>query len=402
MITLNDIKEAGDLVLQVAHETPLDFSQTFSELSNNQVYLKLENLQKTGSFKVRGAYNKIMSLTEEEKKRGVIAASAGNHAQGVAFASGTAGVATTIVMPEGAPIAKMAATSKYGAKIVLHGDTFDEALDYAIRHQQETGATFVHAFDDFKVIAGQGTIGLEIVKQLPEVEAIVCPIGGGGLISGIAMAVKELKPSVKVYGVQAAACPSMSTSLREKELVKVATEGTIADGIAVKKPGKITFDLVQKYVDDVFVVDDLEMARTMLYLMERNKQVVEGSGAASLAALLHHKIPISGKNVVSIISGGNIDINLVSRVIERGLAEAGRFVSFTTTVADKPGNLSRLLNIIAELKANVISIGHYRTSTRIMPGQTEIELSLETRDHHHISDIEERLTKEGYHFMKRV
>ena len=402
MITLEDIQRARSAVKGVAHNTALDYSQTFSDLSGNEVYLKLENMQKTGSFKVRGAYNKIVSLSEEERAKGVIAASAGNHAQGVAFASAKANIPSTIVMPEGAPLAKLQATKNYGAQIVLYGDTFDEALEYASSLQRETGATFVHAFDDEHIISGQGTIGLEIIEQLPDVELIVCPIGGGGLISGIAKAVKELKPSVYIYGVEAAACPSMVKSLQKHSPVKVATASTIADGIAVKRPGEITFNMVQSYVDDIVTVDDLEISRTMLYLLERGKQLVEGSGAVALAALLFKKIPLAGKKAVAIVSGGNVDIHFLSRIIEHGLVEAGRFVKLSTMVPDKPGHLNQLLGIIADQKANIISVEHYRISSRVIPGQTEIQLSLETRDRQHIEQIEHALRQAGYRFTRKI
>lgn len=400
MITLEDMRRARHALKGVAHQTALDYSATFSELAHNDVYLKLENLQKTGSFKVRGAYNKIISLSEKERERGVIAASAGNHAQGVAFASARANIKSTIVMPEGAPLSKLQATKNYGAQIVLHGDTFDEAMERAKEIQAETGATFVHAFDDDDIIIGQGTIGLEILAQLPDVDVIVCPIGGGGLISGIAKAIKEQKPSVRIYGVEAEACPSMMTSLEKDTPFKVTSASTIADGIAVKKPGSKTFEMVQAYVDDIVTVDDLDISRTMLHLLERSKLVVEGSGAVSLAALLDHKVPIEGKKVVAIISGGNVDVHFVSRVIERGLVEAGRFVKLSTMVPDKPGHLNQLLTIIAAQKANILSIEHYRMSPRVVPGQTEIDLSLETRDQQHIEEIERELSKTGYRFTR--
>lgn len=402
MIKLEDIQRARETLHGVAHYTAMDYSETFSHLAQNDVYLKLENLQKTGSFKVRGAYNKIVSLNESERRKGVIAASAGNHAQGVAFAGSKANLKSTIVMPEGAAIAKIEATKSYGAKIVLHGETFDEAMDYALRLQEETGATFVHAFNDEKVIIGQGTVGLEILEQVPDVDIIVCPIGGGGLISGIAKAVKELKPSVKIYGVEAEACPSMIESLRRNKPLKVVSESTIADGIAVKQPGDITFDMVQKYVDDTITVDDLEISRAMLYLLERGKQLIEGSGAASLAALLTQKIPHKGKKAVAILSGGNVDVHFVSRIIEHGLVEAGRFVKISTLVPDKPGHLNQLLNIVAKQKANVISVEHYRISSRVIPGQTEIVLSLETKDRQHIEAIEKELKKTGYPFSRKT
>lgn len=399
---LEDIRNAHDALQNIAHVTPLDYSQTFSDLTQHSVYLKLENLQKTGSFKVRGAFNKILSLSEEERAQGVIAASAGNHAQGVAFASLKAQLECTIVMPERAPLAKVQATKSYGANVVLHGETFDDAMDHANRLQQETGAVFVHAFEDEKIITGQGTIGLEILEQLPEVEVIVCPIGGGGLISGIASAVKAMKPSVRIYGVEAAACPSMLSRLKGKNMTDHAGTKTIADGIAVKHPGELTYEIVNKTVDDIVTVDDLEMTRTMLHLLERNKLLVEGSGAAALAALVYKKLPIEKKKVVAIISGGNVDVHFMSRIIEHGLVEAGRFVKLSTLVTDQPGHLSRLLNIIAEEQANVISIEHYRISPRVIPGQTEIQLSLETKDRHHITEIEQALKQAGYRFTRET
>lgn len=402
MTTLNDIQLAREKIKEVAHYTPLQFSNTFSELANNEIFLKLENFQKTGSFKVRGAYNKIALLPESDQNKGVITASAGNHAQGVAFGSSRAGISSTIVMPNGASLTKIEATKKYGANVILYGDSFDDAVEYAFNIQKETGATFVHAFNDSKVIAGQGTIALEILEQCSNIDAIVCPIGGGGLISGVALAAKSINPSIKVYGVQAEACPSMASSLAKNKCVKVSSHSTIADGIAVKQPGELTFNIVQTYVDDIFVVNDIQIAQTIFYLMERSKLLVEGSGAAALTALLNHKIPMVGKKIAVILSGGNIDINFVSRIVERGLVEEGRFLTILTKVPDKPGFLNGLLNIIAHKKANVISINHSRISSRILPGQTEIELSLETRNNEHIDEIETALKENGYEFSRKM
>ncbi|WP_102348535.1 threonine ammonia-lyase [Bacillus sp. Marseille-P3661] len=402
MINLQDIVQAQTVLKGVVHETHLDYSKTFSDLSHNSVYIKLENLQKTGSFKVRGAYNKIISLNKDERKKGVVAASAGNHAQGVAFASSAADIKSTIVMPKGAPLAKIEATKKYGANVILHGDVFDEALDHAFELQSKTNATFVHPFDDYKIIAGQGTIGLEILGQLSNVDAVICPIGGGGLIAGVAMALKETNPKIKVFGVEASSCPSMTVSLTEKKPTKVIASDTIADGIAVKRPGDKTFEMIQNYVDGIVTVSELEISRTMLYLLERNKLLVEGSGAVSLAALLFNKIPIQGKNVVPIISGGNVDVKFISRVIEHGLAESGRFVTFTTLIPDKPGHLNKLLSIISNLEANVLNIHHQRIGSRVVPGQTEIEFSLETRDRIHIREIANALTTAGYEVVERM
>jgi threonine dehydratase len=402
MVTLKGIQRARTILAPVIRYTPLDYSTTFSKLAGNHLYVKLENLQKTGSFKVRGAYNKIASLTEEEKARGVIAASAGNHAQGVAFSSTKAGISSTIVMPEGAALSKIQATQKYGAHVILHGKSFDEALEQAITIQKKTGATFLHPFDDPLVIEGQGTIGLEVLEQLPEVDAIICPIGGGGLIGGIAAAVKAVKPNVRVYGVEAAACPSMSASLAQKQPVVTISSETIADGIAVKKPGILAYQLVEKYVDDIVLVEDVEISRTMLCLLERSKLLVEGSGASALVPLLYHRLPLQNKKVVIILSGGNVDITFMSRIIEHGLLESGRYVRIVTTVHDKPGKLNRLLSVLAEEGANIISIHHHRISPRIVPGQAEVELELETNDQTHISRIENRLLREGYPLNKRI
>ncbi|WP_066173612.1 threonine ammonia-lyase [Bacillus marinisedimentorum] len=402
MVNLDKIEAARNRLADVIHQTPVESSRTYSQLAENDVYLKLENLQKTGSFKVRGAYNKIASLTEDEKGHGVIAASAGNHAQGVSLAATLAGIKSTIVMPEGAPLAKVQATKQYGSEVILHGDTFDEALEFALQQQRQTGAAFIHAFDDEAVIAGQGTIGLEILEQVPDADAVICPIGGGGLIAGVAAAVKSVNPAITVYGVQTEAYPGMVASLHEKKPVAASAFPTIADGIAVKHPGKLTYEITEQYVDDIVTVDELEIARTMLSLLERSKIIAEGSGAVSLAALIYQKLPIKHRKVVPIISGGNVDINFIPRIIEFGLAEAGRFVTLSTLVTDKPGFLRDILDIIAEQRANVISIQHHRIGMNVAPGQSEIELSLETRDQSHIEDIEKALKENGYHFAKKM
>ncbi|MCU9594488.1 threonine ammonia-lyase [Caldibacillus thermolactis] len=378
------------------HVTPLDYSKTFSDISDNDVYLKLENMQKTGSFKVRGAYNKVFSLSDEELKKGVIAASAGNHAQGVAYASQKLNVPCTIVMPEGAPISKVQATLGYGAKVVQQGKYFDEALAHAIHLQKETDATFIHAFDDEAIIAGQGTVGLEILEQLPDVDAIVVPIGGGGLIAGIALAVKEKNPHIKIYGVEAKACPSMKRSLESQQPEIVETTPTMADGIAVAKPGLITYEIVQRYVDDIFLVDEMEIARTMLMLLERNKLMVEGSGATSLASLLYKKIPLKNKKVVSVLSGGNVDMNFISRIIERGLVESGRFATFSIIIKDKPGALQNLLAHISKLDANIKTINQNHVGIDIFPGFAKIIVTLETKNQEHIELIQKTLINKGY------
>ena len=393
---LNQIISAREKMKGIIHQTPLDFSQTFTDMSHNEVYLKLENLQKTGSFKVRGSINKLTSLSKEELSKGVIAASAGNHAQGVAYSSKMLNIPCTIVMPKGAPLSKIQATKNYGAEIVLEGDVFDDALAHAMELSEKQGFTLVHTFDDDEIIAGQGTIGLEILEQLPDVEAIICPVGGGGLIAGIAVAVKEKNPNVAIYGVEASACPSMAQSLLEKKPITVASSPTVADGIAVKKPGVRNLEIVEKYVDDLVTVDELEMIRTMFLLLERNKLLVEGSGASSLAALLYEKLNIKGKKVVALLSGGNVDVNFISRIIERGMVEAGRYARFSIIIVDKPGELQRVLTNITEADANILSVHHTRMGRNIYPGYTEIEFAVETKSHEHILDLQKALTAKGY------
>jgi threonine dehydratase len=394
-VHLSDIEQAYTALCGIAHPTPLARSRTFSELTGCDLYLKLENLQKTGSFKIRGAYNRIRLLTETERSRGVIAASAGNHAQGVAYAARASGIKATIVMPEMAPLAKIMATRGYGAEVLLHGAFYDEALAKAREVQDATGQTMVHAFNDLAVMAGQGTVGLEILRELSDVSSIVVPIGGGGLISGIAVAVKTMAPHVKIYGVQAQGAAAMYLSKREGRVQTTPSAMTMADGIAVKVPGDLTFPIIERLVDDIAVVDDEDIAGTILMLLERSKQMVEGAGAVSLAAILHGKLPVTGK-VVSVISGGNIDVNLIARIIERGLVRSGRRVTMTTAVADRPGTLQRLLAVVAELRANVIHVYHDRVEHNVSIGQTSIEICLETRDPAHAEEVLAALRREGY------
>ena len=395
-MNLDDIIIAREKMKGIVHTTPLDYSKTFSRLSHNEVYLKLENLQKTGSFKVRGSYNKLTSLSKDELKNGVVAASAGNHAQGVAYSSQMLGVPCKIVMPKGAPLSKIEATKQYGAEVILEGAVFDDALAYALQLKDQLKTTFIHAFDDEAIITGQGTVGLEILEQLPEVEAIICPIGGGGLIAGVAMAVKEKNPHVSVYGVQTVACPSMKESILANKPVIVQSSPTMADGIAVKKPGEKNFEIVQKYVDDIYCVDEMEIARTMLMLLERNKLLVEGSGATSLSSLLFEKVKLKEKKVVAILSGGNVDMSFISRIIERGMVEAGRYADFTITLKDKPGELQRVLSTITDLDANVQSVNLHRMGKNIYPGFAQIEISIETKNHEHIEQLYHALLEKSY------
>lgn len=386
-MNLDNIIIAREKMKGIVHETPLDYSKTFSELAQNEVYLKLENLQKTGSFKVRGSYNKLISLSEEELKKGVVAASAGNHAQGVAYSSQMLGIPCTIVMPKGAPLSKVLATRQYGAEVILEGNVFDEALAYALELNEKRGATFIHAFDDESVITGQGTVGLEILDQLSEVEAVICPVGGGGLIAGVAMAVKEKNPNIAVYGVQTIACPSMKQSLLEQKPVAIKSAPTMADGIAVQKPGAKNFEIVKKYVDDIVCVDEMEIARTMLLLLERNKLLVEGSGASSLAALLYKKINITNKKVAAVLSGGNVNVHFISRIIERGLVESGRFANFSIILKDKPGELQRVVSSITELDANIQDVHLHHMGKNIYPGYAQLDLSVETKNNEHIAEL---------------
>ncbi|MDE5852811.1 MAG: threonine ammonia-lyase, partial [Oscillospiraceae bacterium] len=328
--------------------------------SKNKIYLKTENLQRTGSFKIRGAYCKISKLTDEEKSKGVIACSAGNHAQGVALAAEHEGISSIICLPDIAPISKIEATKKYGANIVRVNGVYDDAYNRALEIQQQTGRTFIHPFDDIEIIAGQGTVGLEIFEQLPEIDAVVVPIGGGGLISGIAYTLKNLKPEIKVYGVQASGAPSMYNSIKNKEISELSSVSTIADGIAVKKPGIFTYDICTKYVDDIFIVSDDEISTAILTLIEKQKIISEGAGAVAIAAVLFDKIPLKNKNVVCLVSGGNIDVTILSRVINRGLLKAGRTANLKIALTDRPGQLRDVSRIIANLNANVISIYHNR------------------------------------------
>lgn len=394
-ITLKDIQEAHSAMSGVVHKTQLDRSKTFSEMTGSEIFLKLENLQKTGSFKIRGAYNKIRLLSQAEKEKGVIAASAGNHAQGVALAATMAKAKSTIVMPEVAPLAKIMATRGYGAEVVLSGTVYDDAYLKAQEIQAQTGQSFIHAFNDYGVIAGQGTVGLEILHELEDVSAIVVPIGGGGLIAGVAAAVKEMAPHVKVYGVQAQGAPAMYMSKMAHTIRTTPDAVTMADGIAVKVPGDLTFSIIDKYVDDIFVVDDEAIARTILMLLERAKLMVEGAGAVSLAAILSNKIPLKGKTV-SVISGGNIDVNFIARIIERGLVKAGRRVKISALINDRPGVLQHLLTVIAGQRANVINVYHDRVERNVPIGQAVVEISLETRDALHTEQILTNLRQEGF------
>jgi threonine dehydratase len=390
-----EIERAQNRIRKVIFRTPMLYSDAISKMTGKEVFLKLENLQKTGSFKIRGAYYKLSQLSPSERKRGVVAASAGNHAQGVAFASSLLGIRSTIVMPEGASIAKQMATHSYGGEVILFGQDMDESLRY-VKKLEEKGRYFIHPFDDQQVIAGQGTIGLEILEEVPRVEAIVVPIGGGGLISGIATIVKKRRPEVKIVGVQAAHAPSAFYSWKKKIIVEADVKPTLADGIALRRVGENTFPIIERKVDDIITVEEDEIASAILMLMERKRVVAEGAGAAPLAALLSGPGRIKGRKVVLIISGGNIDVNLLDRIIEKGLSRTGRVVRFGVVLRDAPGALAKLSNLVAEYKANILHIIHERTARDIPIGFSKVILVLETRGPEHISEVMRGLKKSGY------
>ncbi len=397
MLTLDRIYQAKYVLKNVIRKTDMIHAPKICPKAN--VYLKTENLQITGSFKVRGAYYKISQLSDEEKKKGVIACSAGNHAQGVALAAQKNGIKATICLPDGAPISKVEATRSYGAEICLVPGVYDDAYQKAISLRDEHGYTFIHPFDDEYVIAGQGTIGLEIIDQLPEVDAVVVPVGGGGLISGVAFALKSLNPNIKVYGVQASGAPSMVQSLEEKKIICLDKVGTIADGIKVKEPGVNTFEYCSKYVDEIVTVTDDEVSSAILALIEQHKLIAEGAGAVAVAAVMFDKLPIKGKNVVCLVSGGNIDVTILSRVIKRGLLKSGRSDTLTIQLEDKPGQLKGVSAILADLGGNVIAIHHERASEESDITDCLLRIVMETRNREHIEQIREALSKAGFKIL---
>ena len=395
-VTVEDIRQARDVISHLAIRTPMLPARSLGDLANCDLLLKAENLQRAGSFKVRGAASKIASLSVEQKAKGVIAASAGNHAQGVALAAANLGIPCTIVMPKGASIPKVEATRGYGATVILHGDDFDEATTHAWLLVQENDLTLIHAFDDPAIVAGQGTIGLEMLEQADDLDMVVVPVGGGGLISGIALAIKETNPGIKVVGVQAEAASAVVDSYKANRRVIVRGQATVADGISVGTPGEITLPLVSRYVDDMVLVQEEEITRAMLLLLERGKLLVEGAGAVGLAAVLGGKIPVAGKRVATVLSGGNVDTHLIARVLEHGLAHAGRYLVIRVTVEDRPGQLNRLLNIVSSANVNVLDIGHLRHAASVHLGHVEIQLTLETRNQDHSVEIQEHLRDAGY------
>lgn len=395
MLTLDKVYHASFQLKDVIRRTDMIMAPKINP--DCEVHLKTENLQVTGSFKVRGAAYKISQLSDEEKKKGVIACSAGNHAQGVALAATKNGIKSLICLPDGAPISKVEATRKYGADICLVEGVYDDAYNRALQLKEEMGYTFIHPFNDEDVIAGQGTIGLEILEQLPDVDVVIVPVGGGGLISGVAFAIKSLNPKVKVYGVQASGAPSMLRSIADGKIKKLDTVSTIADGIAVKEPGDVTFEMCQKYVDGIVSVTEDEIAAAILALIEQQKLIAEGAGAVSVAAAMFNKVDVKGKKVCCLVSGGNIDVTILSRVIKRGLLKSGRTYSLTIELIDKPGQLKGVADTIAELGGNVISVHHERASEGSDINGCYLRLLLETRNFEHIEAIKNALTERGYH-----
>ena len=393
MLTLDKIYKASHVLRSVIRKTDLIHAPLVNP--DSEIYLKTENLQITGSFKVRGAYYMMSQLTEEEKARGVIACSAGNHAQGVALAAAKNHIKSLICLPDGAPISKVEATKSYGAEVCMVNGVYDHAYKKALELKEEKNYTFVHPFDNEDVIAGQGTIGLEILEQMPDVEAVIVPIGGGGLISGVAFAIKNLNPNIKVYGVQASGAPSMRNSIRDGKIECLDHVSTIADGIAVKEPGEHTFQYVSQYVDEIVTVTDDEISAAILALIERQKLIAEGAGAASVAAAMFNKVPIQGKKTVCLVSGGNIDVTILSRVIKRGLLMSGRTSMLNIELLDKPGQLKLVSEIIADMGGNVISIHHERANEGSDVNGCFLRITMETRDYNHIQEIRDALTKAG-------
>ena len=394
MLTLDKIYHAAFVLRDVARRTDLIAASRLNSASD--LYLKTENLQVTGSFKVRGAYYKISQLTAEERAKGVIACSAGNHAQGVALAATSMGIKSVVCMPDGAPLMKVESTKRLGAQVELVKGTYDDAHDRAVELQKETGMTFIHPYDDELVIAGQGTIGLEILDQLPDVEAVVVPVGGGGLLAGVAFAIKSLRPDVKIYGVQAAGAASMYNAYRDHTYETLDHVDTFADGIAVKTPGETTFKMIEQYVDGIVTVSEDEIAAAILALMENQKLVAEGAGATPVAAALFGKLPIEGKKTVCLISGGNIDVNILSRVITRGMIMSGRKTTLMIALEDKPGQLTRVSEIISGMGANVVSVQYDLADPNMTVTSCFLKLGLETRDHTQIEQIKAKLTEEGF------
>ena len=401
MLHLDDVKAARERVRDRVVLTPCTPSEAFGEMFGGKAWFKFENLQRTGSFKERGALNCMLSLSEEERSRGVIAASAGNHAQGVAFHARRLGIPATIVMPERTPLIKVSNTERYGARVVLHGSVYDEAMARAMEIREVEGQVLIHPFDMETVIAGQGTIGLELLEQCPEMDVVVVPVGGGGLISGIAMAIKEVRPEVRVIGVESAALPAAVAAREAGRVTTIPPAETIADGIAVRRIGENTFGYLERYVDELVTVDEEEIAAGVLLLLEREKTVAEPACATTVAAVVNrHVAGLEGKNVVMVISGGNVDVTLISRIIERGLLSDGRMARLRVRVKDRPGALAALTARLAEAGANVVSLEHRRGAQGLWLTDAEIALTLETRGREHVAELTRALTESGYEVLR--
>ncbi len=397
MLNLEKIYEAKKRIEGVVVETPLAYAPYLSELSQSNVYLKKENLQVTGAFKIRGAYNKIASLSQEQRACGVVAASAGNHAQGVALSASKFGIKAVIIMPESTPLTKVNGVKHFGAEVILAGSNYDEAYAYALKYGEQNKLTFIHPFEDEEVIAGQGTVGLEILQKCENIDAVVVPIGGGGLIAGIATAMKEKNPHIDVIGVSASGAPAFKESFDLKKAVDSTSVRTIADGIAVRDTSEVTLSYALKSVDKIVSVDDEEIASAILYLLEKQKLVVEGAGAVGVAALLHKKLEAyKGKNIVLVLSGGNMDVTLLSVIIEKGLLKSHRKMKVTVTLVDKPGSLMRFTEILQELNANIVHIAYDRTSVSLDYGDANVTVHMETKGEEHQREIHDMLKKEGY------
>ena len=394
MLTIENVRSAREALQGVARQTSVIHAPKLSK--DCDLYLKTENLQVTGSFKVRGAYYKMSRLSAEEKARGVVACSAGNHAQGVALAAQKNGIKAVICLPSGAPISKVEATKSYGAEVCLVDGVYDDAYKKAVQLQQEKGYTFIHPFDDVDVIAGQGTIALEVLEQLPDLDAILVPIGGGGLVGGIAYTIKTLAPHVKVYGVEASGAPSMYQSLQENAITELPSVATFADGIAVKRPGALTYDLCRKYVDGVVTVSEDEIAAAILALVEQQKLISEGAGAVAVAAAMFNKVDLKGKKAVCVVSGGNIDVTILSRVINRGLRMSGRSCQLTIELMDKPGQLEQIARVVSQEGGNIISVHHERSDERLVLNGCYICVTLETRNFEHTAHIKQVLKESGF------
>ncbi len=395
-LPLKEIELAAQRLESTVHKTKLERSTTFSEMTGGEIYLKFENQQKTGSFKIRGASNKIASLVEKGQIKAAVASSAGNHAQGTAYASKVHGIPAVICMPKSTPIAKVEATKGYGAKVVLHGDCYDDAYNKALEIVEKEGATFIHPFDDVEVMAGQGTIGIEILRDLPTVDIVVVPAGGGGLLAGVAACIKQINPRVKVVGVQAEGAPAIAQSFKAKEHCHTDYSLTIADGISVKNPGTSTVELINRYADDVVTVTDAEISSAILYLMERTKQVVEPAGATTVAAVLAGKINVKNQKTVCVLSGGNIDVSFIARIIELGLSSRGRKIKFRTTLLDVPGSLEHLSSVLKEANANIIMVQHDRMSADIDPNEAIIHIACEVGGKEHGEKVIKAMEKNGY------